>query len=148
MGSRLIARDALHNKAGQLAKYALDGGEYASATAVIIGGGAIGRVDPDSTGLNLAWRKDALVSWTYGAGWLSSTPPETVEHIKSKVTELTQKAGDIAGLNHAGYFNEADPREPQWKRAFFGPHYPRLLKIKQQVDPNGLFTCNRCVGSD
>lgn len=35
MGSRLIARDALHNKAGQLAKYALDGGEYASATAVI-----------------------------------------------------------------------------------------------------------------
>ncbi|KAF8604596.1 FAD-binding domain-containing protein [Ceratobasidium sp. AG-I] len=140
MGSRLVSRNALHNKSKQLAKYALGGGEYVSLTAVI--------VDPDSTSLNPAWRKDALTHWTYGAGWLSSTPAKTVEHIKSTVTKLTQGVGEIAGLDHASYFNEADPREPQWKRAFFGPHYPRLQKIKRQVDPDNLFTCNRCVGSD
>ncbi|CAE7130684.1 unnamed protein product [Rhizoctonia solani] len=38
--------------------------------------------------------------------------------------------------------------EPQWKKAFFGSHYDRLLKTKQQIDPKGLFTCNRCIGSD
>lgn len=66
-------------------------------------------MDPDSTSLNPAWRKDALVHWTYGAGWLSSTPRNTIEHIKSTVTKLTQGVGDVAGLDHASYFNEADP---------------------------------------
>ena len=35
MGSRLVSRDALHNKSNQLAKYALGDGEYVSLTAVI-----------------------------------------------------------------------------------------------------------------
>ena len=38
--------------------------------------------------------------------------------------------------------------EPQWKKVFFGSHYDRLLSIKHKVDPQNLFTCNRCVGSD
>ena len=41
--------------------------------------------------------------------------------------------------------NEAD-----WQRKFFGSMeiYSRLKSIKDIVDPNGLFVCNNCVGSD
>ena len=34
-------------------------------------------------------------------------------------------------------------QESQW-----GANYPRLLEIKQKVDPAGLFVCHHCVGSE
>ncbi|KAG8706369.1 hypothetical protein FRC11_008296 [Ceratobasidium sp. 423] len=104
--------------------------------------------NPESTGLNPQWRKDALVSWTFGGSWASNASAEEIEAVKGHTTQIVQKFGKVAGLDDAAYFNEADPLEPQWKKSFFGAHYDRLLKIKQQIDPKGLFTCNRCVGSD
>ena len=46
--------------------------------------------------------------------------------------------------------NEADPNEPNWQQKFFGTTeiYNRLKSIKNTVDPNGLFVCKNCVGSD
>ncbi|KAF9924401.1 hypothetical protein BGZ67_009275, partial [Mortierella alpina] len=46
------------------------------------------------------------------------------------------------------YFNEADPGEPDWQRNYFGSNYPRLKKVKDLIDPKGLFLCNKCVGSE
>ncbi|KAG8765345.1 hypothetical protein FRC12_007544 [Ceratobasidium sp. 428] len=120
----------------------------AASVWVGIGGGAVNDVDTQSTGLNPQWRKDALVSWTFGTGWTDDTPPEVIAELKNAVTNLTQGLSKIAGLKDAGYFNEADPNEPNWKRAWFGSHYDRLLEIKKDVDPKGLFSCNRCVGSN
>jgi FAD/FMN-containing dehydrogenase len=45
------------------------------------------------------------------------------------------------------YVNEADYFEADWQRTFWGDNYSRLLAIKQQVDPTGLFSCHHCVGS-
>ncbi|KAB5595771.1 ER-derived vesicles protein ERV41 [Ceratobasidium theobromae] len=137
MGSRLVPRKVLQNKSDQLAKYTMGDGAFIGSSALIVGGGAINDVDPDSTGLNPAWRKDALVSWSIAGIWPSAIPARQVRQIKAKVTKFTQEIGDLAGLNHGSYFNEADPAEPRWKQAFFGSHYSRLLKIKQQVDPTG-----------
>ena len=44
--------------------------------------------------------------------------------------------------------NENNPYNPRWKEDFFGAHYPRLLSIKQKVDPQGIFWCPVCVGSE
>jgi hypothetical protein len=44
--------------------------------------------------------------------------------------------------------NEADPFEPNFQKAFFGQHYPRLLRIKDNFDPKGLFYAVTAVGSD
>lgn len=50
---------------------------------------------------------------------------------------------------HAGaYVNEADYFEKDWQRVFWGDNYGRLLKIKKQYDPDGLFICHHCVGSE
>jgi FAD/FMN-containing dehydrogenase len=46
------------------------------------------------------------------------------------------------------YVNEADYFEPDWQKAFWGENYPRLLAIKRKWDPEGLFTCHHCVGSE
>ncbi|KAG8714353.1 hypothetical protein FRC08_012055 [Ceratobasidium sp. 394] len=148
LGSRLVSRKAMKTRAGELAELLRGDGKDVAPSLLIVGGGAISKVDPESTGLNPQWRNDALISWNFGSNWADDTPADKINYLKSTVTNLTQSLGKIAGLDHAGYFNEADPQEPLWKKAFFGRHYDRLLKIKRKVDPEGLFTCNRCVGSD
>ena len=46
------------------------------------------------------------------------------------------------------YVNETDYFEPDWQRSFWGTNYPRLLEIKRRYDPDGLFRCHHCVGSE
>lgn len=50
--------------------------------------------------------------------------------------------------NSGSYMNEADPTEPDWKEAFFGENYDKLASIKSKWDPQGVFWCKNCVGSD
>jgi FAD/FMN-containing dehydrogenase len=46
------------------------------------------------------------------------------------------------------YVNETDYFEPDWQRAFWGTNYDKLLAIKRKYDPDHLFTCHHCVGSE
>lgn len=46
------------------------------------------------------------------------------------------------------YSSEADYFMNNWQDVFWGKHYQRLLKIKQQYDPKGLFYCHHCIGSE
>ncbi|KAI1472683.1 FAD-binding domain-containing protein [Daldinia caldariorum] len=46
------------------------------------------------------------------------------------------------------YVNECDVEEPGWQQAFFGSHYGRLLGIKRQRDPWGVFYAAATVGSE
>ncbi|KAG9082944.1 hypothetical protein FRC06_004762, partial [Ceratobasidium sp. 370] len=135
-----LKTDAMETRAGELAELLGGDGTSVSPSLLIVGGGAISKVDPESTGLNPQWRNDALISWNFGGNWMDDTPADTIEYLKSMTTNLTQSLGKIAGLDNAGYFNEADPQEPLWKQTFFGRHYDRLLKIKRKIDPDGLFT--------
>ncbi|KAG9088950.1 hypothetical protein FS749_001732 [Ceratobasidium sp. UAMH 11750] len=128
IGGRLVSRSALEKNSARLAGLAVNPSVYVGSIVNIIGGGIIDKIDPESTGLNPQWRKEALISWNPATAWTDDTP----------------ELGKVAGLDHAAYFNEADPGEPQWKKAFFGKHYDRLLKIKRQMDPKGVFWCNRC----
>ncbi len=46
------------------------------------------------------------------------------------------------------YLSESDFFLPDWKQAFWGDHYSRLLAIKDRVDPDGLFIVHHGVGSE
>ncbi|KAI5083692.1 hypothetical protein GOP47_0003435 [Adiantum capillus-veneris] len=63
---------------------------------------------------------------------------------------LTQMNGLLRDLSPGSgcYLNEADVNEPNWQDAFYGQHYNRLKAIKERLDPEGLFTCTNCVGSE
>ncbi|KAJ5215361.1 isoamyl alcohol oxidase [Penicillium cinerascens] len=46
------------------------------------------------------------------------------------------------------YMNEADPQQPNWQEAFYGPNYNRLLAIKKKYDPDDSFYAHTAVGSE
>ena len=46
------------------------------------------------------------------------------------------------------YMSESDPTEPEWQKAKFGGNYERLLRVKKVLDPEGVFWCKQCVGSE
>ena len=47
----------------------------------------------------------------------------------------------------ASYLNETDYFEADWRTAFWGDHYARLLQVKSQYDPGGLFFVHHGVGT-
>jgi FAD/FMN-containing dehydrogenase len=50
---------------------------------------------------------------------------------------------------HPGaYVSESNYFQPDWQRAFWGPHYERLLAVKDRYDPDGLFFVHHGVGSE
>ena len=47
------------------------------------------------------------------------------------------------------YWAETDYHDDQWQQSQWGAaNYARLLAIKDAYDPNGLFYCHHCVGSE
>lgn len=46
------------------------------------------------------------------------------------------------------YVSESDYFQPRWQDAYWGSHYPRLLRIKDAVDPERLFYVHHGVGSE
>jgi FAD/FMN-containing dehydrogenase len=46
------------------------------------------------------------------------------------------------------YIAESDYFEKAWQRSFWGPNYQRLLAVKDQYDPEGLFFVHHGVGSE
>ena len=50
--------------------------------------------------------------------------------------------------NGGAYMNEADVEQPDFQSVFYGAHYKKLLEIKRQYDPEGIFYVKTGVGSD
>ena len=46
------------------------------------------------------------------------------------------------------YMNEADPTEPEWRKAKFGGNYEQLLQVKRKWDERGVFWCKQCIGDE
>ncbi|SPO06997.1 related to FAD/FMN-containing dehydrogenases [Cephalotrichum gorgonifer] len=102
---------------------------------------------PGKTGaVNPAWRNGVLHSILIGPQPPGLTAEQAVQEEENiqKYMELWREASPGAGA----YMNEGDPGEPDWKGAFFGDNYPRLLEIKEKRDPWGVFWAATTVGSD
>ncbi|KAF7343032.1 FAD binding domain protein [Mycena venus] len=102
--------------------------------------------NPDNAVLP-AWRDTErlfipMLVWDDYATW-----PEILQ-TRDKVTwkfgePLRQLAPDSGA-----YLNEADTSEPNWKTAFYGENYARLLAIKDYYDPAQLLYGSTAVGGD
>jgi hypothetical protein len=48
----------------------------------------------------------------------------------------------------AAYLSESNYFEEDWQQSYWGGNHPRLARIKQKVDPGGLFFVHNGVGSE
>ena len=80
----------------------------------------------------------------YGGG----EPDLTSAHVRAGRVQASMKALRVAAPAAGAYVNECDYFQPDWQRAFWGPNYPRLARIKRRYDPDGLFTVHHGVGSE
>ncbi|MCE0721946.1 FAD-dependent oxidoreductase [Legionella resiliens] len=91
---------------------------------------------------------------------ISGGQQDTYAHIAGhqpdliKAKEAIKKARKAMELLHAlspdsgAYPNEADYFIKHWQSALWGSNYPKLLQIKHKYDPQNIFTCHHCVGSE
>ncbi len=65
------------------------------------------------------------------------------EAVKKAMQALRDLAPDAGS-----YVAESDFFETDWPRAFWGGNYEKLLQVKRQYDPDGLFIVHHGVGSE
>ncbi|KAK4176683.1 hypothetical protein QBC36DRAFT_238417 [Triangularia setosa] len=82
---------------------------------------------------------------------LESVPGEAARQFKIALERLEDATDEIRRVTpgSGAYFNEAGRLEPDWQEGFFGrDNYGRLLKVKKERDPWGLFWVHKGVGSE
>jgi hypothetical protein len=70
------------------------------------------------------------------------------DEMKKDLRESAMPALESLAPGAGGYINEGDPTEERWQEVFYGANYERLLGIKKQWDPKGVFWNKGGVGSD
>ncbi|KAF5336773.1 hypothetical protein D9758_016398 [Tetrapyrgos nigripes] len=131
--SRLVPREALEDN-----EHLID--VMMSMDPVLfytVAGGKVAQIDPDSAGVNPAWRK-ASAFFISAALWPEGV---TVDEYRAIQQKLKDNLAILDSLAPGGgtYFNEASMYEPNPQHTFFGDHYERLRAIKDTYDPRGLF---------
>jgi len=65
---------------------------------------------------------------------------ETLQSVRKVLDEL------LAG--RGSYYNEGDYTEEAWQESYWGSNYAELLRTKSKYDPDNIFSCHQCVGSE
>ncbi|KAM5341951.1 hypothetical protein ACJ41O_014982 [Fusarium nematophilum] len=115
----------------------------------IIGFGITGGPGPyPDNAVNPAWRNAAMfaisvINWPEGSSW------DFIAQESKKLTNEWMKPWRDVTPGSGAYASESDVTEPNFKQSFYGTaKYNRLLSIKDDVDPTGLFYALQGVGSD
>jgi FAD/FMN-containing dehydrogenase len=151
LGSRLIPETMVRNQPNQVADalFQAKGGNQSVLIGHLVAGGQVSNTSQNNS-VNPVWRS-TLIHMVYAQSWSDGISAEDQEKLAEHVTQQAEILQTVAGGSQSGvYMNEADPNEPNWQQKFFGTmeNYNRLKSIKNTVDPNGLFVCKNCVGSD
>ncbi|KAB8237010.1 isoamyl alcohol oxidase [Aspergillus alliaceus] len=122
--------------------------EYTINSVELVGGGKVLTDGADRfSGLNPAWRSTYMVN-IVARGWTNGTDKSTAQAVKNDITY--KKGGGMRALTRklGSYMNEADRNDPLWAEDFYGANYKRFSLIKKKYDPDSLFYCPTCVGSE
>jgi len=155
VGSRLIPETTVRNEPGQFADVLLRiRGRSQNQTTLaghLVAGGHVSKISVNNS-INPAWRK-ALFNVLYTQGWSEDATGAVQKHMTARLRSQIEILDTIAGgggTQSNCYLNEADLNEEDWQRKYFGNDdiYNRLKSVKKTYDPNDLFICKNCVGSD
>lgn len=97
--------------------------------------------------VNPAWRK-ATGFFILSAGWEAGSTDAEIQQASETLTNDWMARWREVSPGAGSYMSEGDINEPDFQQAFYGAHYDRLLKLKKQYDPTGLFYAPTAVGSE
>lgn len=152
LGSRFLDRQALTGDPAALRNMLeITVGTPEQATSVnmvFVGGGQVFRDASDPySGVNPAWRQ-TYVHNIVARGWAPGSSNATIQAIYEDITYNKTQAMKNLAPDTGCYMNEADRFDPEYTRDFYGKHFGRLSQIKRQYDPESVFYCPTCVGSE
>ncbi len=152
LGSRFLDRQALTGNPTAL-KTMLETivgmpEEATSVNMVFVGGGQVfsDASDPYS-GVNPAWRQ-TYVHNIVARGWAPGSSNATIQAVYEDITYNKTQAMKELAPDTGCYMNEADRFDSNYPQDFYGKHFGRLSQIKWQYDPQSVFYCPTCVGSE
>ncbi|EUC28553.1 hypothetical protein COCCADRAFT_108831 [Bipolaris zeicola 26-R-13] len=105
--------------------------------------------DPYNTdnAVNSHWRP--LTSFSMqSVRWPLNSTAEQILKIRKDFQEGDMQAWRDISPGAGSYLAEADRLEPDFGEAFFGEKYPRLLELKEKLDPEDVFFATTGVGSE
>ncbi|MFJ1651461.1 FAD-binding oxidoreductase [Streptomyces sp. NPDC088337] len=144
LNSRTLLTD---QQVSAAAKHLLDwpgsGNEDGAGFAMFALGGEINRVPPNATAF--VHRNDLFV-FAAETTWADSDLPGVAE---ANLHWLKQFYDDIFPDKspEQAYQNFPDPTLKNWRQAYYGTNYPRLVRVKRKYDPTGFFHYPQAVGT-
>jgi hypothetical protein len=122
--------------------------EFASNVVLLVGGGQVFKDAGDKTsGLHPAWRTSPFALIT-GQGIPKVASREIREYVANEITHVKGAALKKLAPNTGGYMNEGDRNDPDYIQTFYGSNYKSHLAAKKKYDPEFVFYCPSCVGSE
>ncbi|KAL0572749.1 hypothetical protein V5O48_009213 [Marasmius crinis-equi] len=148
IGTRLLPRSLWKDQNGfasvvDAAKQVTDGGVLLTELSMKLPNQAVGK---SQRAVLPAWREAgrfAVISLPFSANQTREEVDLSLRRI-SESTSILRKISPGSGT----YLNEADLFEPDFKDAFYGSNYDRLLSIKDKWDPNQVLYGYTAVGGD
>ncbi|KAI4181732.1 MAG: hypothetical protein L6R41_006434 [Letrouitia leprolyta] len=150
LGSRLLDRKALASPKLNQTLEVLAGTQeqFTSVNLVLVGGGQVARDGADRfSGVNPAWRR-SYVHNIVARGWDPGADEATRNAVHSDITNVKVRAMKDLAPDTGAYMNEGDRFDPEYIADFYGRNAAKLSAIKRKYDPDGVFYCPTCIGSD
>jgi FAD/FMN-containing dehydrogenase len=105
-------------------------------------GGAINRIAPDATAFV---HRRALCSAQYSGAFDPAAP---ADHLAANRAWLQTMYAELRpAASGAAYQNYIDPTLTDWRRAYYGANYDRLVAVQRRYDPHHLFRFPQAIGA-
>lgn len=150
LSSRLLDSDALSGKRGDL-REAMDiiGGrpeQLIAHTIVHHGLQTAPSLQANDSAVQPGWYGSTILDIfeTGIEGFSVNDNEDAYRNIRETVHPVYQKLSPNTGT----YMNEADFGNADWQKDFYGYHFDELSQIKAKHDPDGVFYCPTCIGSE
>jgi hypothetical protein len=138
----LLTHQQVSAAAERLLEWPGSGNVGGAGFAMFALGGEINQVPPEATAFV---HRGGLFIFAAETCWADYDPPDVAA---ANLRWLDEFYDDIFGETPPGhsYQNFPDPTLKDWRRAYYGANYDRLVRVKRKYDPTGFFRYPQAIG--
>ena len=118
------------------------GAAFGDGTAMMICNALGGRIERVASDATAYVHRDARFIAEFATEW--TTDSERARSANRSWVQATS-TNVRSGFSTGSYSNYADAVLPDWRKAYWGSNLPRLERIKQQIDPDRVFSGQQFV---